>query len=169
MCKVRMFCDIRQQALTRPKWDDVHQVDDMRITSYSARYYLNPPEFNCQTAFPVNVTTRLQKSGAGWVNGMWKTDVESDLRGINRTGARVRCGGQYNPDKNSVNAVTYANAEDINVPQTANRLVNPPCTLRASGVNRWDYPLRNPQESFETPFDMLIPSRTLDKEKCRKH
>jgi len=164
-----MSCDIRQQALTRPKWDDVHQIDDMRITSYASRYFLNPPEMNCQTAFPVNPTIRIQKSGAGWVSGMWKTDVESELRGINRTGTRVRCGNLYNPDNNAVNSRGITNAEEINVPMTFNRLVNPPCTLRATGVNRWDYPLRNPQETFETPFDTLIPSRSLDKERCKKH
>ena len=164
-----MQCDIRQQALTRSKFDDVHQIDDMRITSYAARYYLSPPEFNCQTTFPVNSTTRIQKSGAGWVNGMWKTDIESDLRGINRTGVRVRCGGQYNPDTNQVNNINVTNADDMNFPMTFNRLSNPPCTLRATGVNRWDFPLRNPQESFETPFDTFIPSRSLDKERCKKH
>lgn len=33
---------VKQQALTRPKFDDFHQVDDARITSYSLRYYVNP-------------------------------------------------------------------------------------------------------------------------------
>lgn len=165
-----MACDIRQQALTRSKWDDVHQIDDMRITSYAARYFLNPPEFNCQTAFPINPTTRIQKSGASWLAGTWKTDIESDLRGINRVSDRVRCGpGQYDADKNVMNNIAVVNAEDVNIPMTFNRLSNPPCTLRATGVNRWDFPLRNPQETYETPFDMLIPSRSIDKEKCRKH
>jgi hypothetical protein len=160
---------IRQQALTRPRFDDVHQIDDMRITSYAARYYLNPPEFNCQTAFPMNSTVRIQKSGASWRSGMWKTDVESDLRGINRTTVRDRCGGQYNPDTNIMNNASVGNADDMNFPMNFNRLNNPPCTLRATGINRWDYPLRNPQETFETPFDTFIPSRTLDKERCKRH
>jgi hypothetical protein len=162
-------CEVRQQALTRSKNDDHHQIDDMRITSYAARYYLNPPEMNCQTAYPTDVTTRLQKSGASWMQGIWKTDIESDLRGINRVGGRARCGGEYNPDTNAVNNIAVVNAPDVSVPMNFNRLNNPPCTLRATGVNRWDYPLRNPQETFETPFDTFIPSRLNDKEKCRRH
>ena len=76
-------CYTTQQALTRPRNDPFHQVDDMRITSYASRYYLNRPATNCPTTFPVNVTTRIQASGASWPQGKWKTDVESDLRRIN--------------------------------------------------------------------------------------
>ena len=68
-------CYTRQQALTHLRNDPFHQVDDMRITSYAARYYLNPPAKNCPTTFPSDVTTRIQYSGASWVEDEWKTDV----------------------------------------------------------------------------------------------
>jgi hypothetical protein len=61
------------------------------------------------------------------------------------------------------------NAEDENVPQTFARLVDPPCTLRATGWNRWQPLFHNPQETFETPFDFFIPSRDIDKEKYNTH
>jgi hypothetical protein len=150
--------------MTRPRHDPFHQVDDMRITSYSARYYLNPPAMNCPTTFPVNATTRIQKSGASWVEGEWKTDVESDLKGISRLGSKIRCSPEYSDSK-----PTLAHAEDENVPQTFARLANPPCTLRATGWNRWDTLFHNPQETFETPFDFFIPSRDVDKEKYNTH
>jgi hypothetical protein len=168
--------NVRQQALTRPKFDDHHQVDDMRITSYAARYYLNPPEHNCQTVFPVNATARIQASGNSWVAGQWKTDVESDLRGINRLGNRIRCDEpgaadrtHYNPVTNRMNNLPLETAPDQNFTQTFNRLNNPPCTLRATGWNRWIPLLHNPQETFEQPFDYFIPSRLLDKERCKTH
>jgi hypothetical protein len=62
----------------------------MRITSYSARYQLEKPEHNCPTSFPAEPTIRLQYSGASWLQGQWKTDVESDLKNINRLGTRVK-------------------------------------------------------------------------------
>jgi hypothetical protein len=111
----------------------------------------------------VNATTRLQKSGASWVEGEWKTDVESDLKGISRLGSKIRCISDY-PDSKPL-----AHAEDENVPQTFARLSNPPCTLRATGWNRWDTLFHNPQETFETPFDFFIPSRDLDKDKYNTH
>ena len=99
-----MALSVKQQALTRGKFDDFHQADDMRITSYALRYYLNTPESNCPASYPVDVTTRIQKSGASWPVGKWKTDVESDLKGINRMGSRLRVDSRlYNPDTNVMN------------------------------------------------------------------
>ena len=163
-------CYTTQQALTRPRNDPFHQVDDMRITSYASRYYLNAPATNCPTTFPVNATTRIQASGASWPQGKWKTDVESDLKGISRLGTKIRCDAmQYNPDQNECNQTNLAHAQDENIPLTFARLVDPPCTLRATGWNRWQPLIHNPQETFETPFDFFIPSRNLDKEKYNTH
>lgn len=165
-----MALSVKQQALTRPKFDDFHQADDMRITSYAARYYLNPPEANCPTSFPVNATARIQKSGDSWVAGQWRTDVESDLRGVTRLSSRVKCDtALYNPATNKMNNLPLESAKDESFPQLFQRLENPPCTLRATGWNRWIPLQHQPQLSFETPFDFFIPARTLDKERCRQH
>lgn len=167
-------CYGRQQAMTRPKWDDFHQIDDMRITSYAARYALQPPAHNCPNVFPVNPTLRLQKHGDSWPKQQWRTDVESDLRGINYLSTRVRaeepCNNtkiHYNPETNTFNNMELEHAPDESFPMNFNRLHNPPCTLRATGWNRFTPLLHNPQETFETPFDHFIPSRMLDKEKCK--
>jgi hypothetical protein len=161
---------VKQQALTRPRFDDFHQVDDNRITSYAGRYYLNPPAANCPTTFPVNATTRIQKSGDSWVNSQWRTDVESDLKSINRVGTRIRCNDiQYSPENNKFNNIPLRDAPDQDIPMTFARLVDPPCTLRATGWNRWQPLFHNPQETFETPFDFFIPSKDIDKEKYNTH
>ena len=163
-----MSCAPQQQALTRSKFDEFHQADDMRITSYAARYYLNVPNHNCPTTYVVNATTRLQLSGQSWVSGAWRTDVESDLKNINRLGTRVKC-EQYDPRTNKMNNTAYESPQDEVIPETFNRLNNPPCTLRATGWNRWISLPQQPQQTFETPFDFFIPSRTLDKERCKTH
>lgn len=161
---------IVQQALTRPRNDPFHQTDDMRITSYASRYYLNQPAMNCPTTFPMNPTTRIQKSGASWVAGEWKTDVESDLKGISRFSSKVPCESiHYHPDGNTMNQRGLEHAQDENMPHTFARLVDPPCTLRTTGWNRWQPLFHNPQENYETPFDHFIPSRDLDKEKYNTH
>ena len=165
-----MSCPTKQQAFTRNRYDDFHQVDDNRIATYASRYMLNPPAMNCPTTFPANATVRLQKSGGAWVSGQWRTDVESDLRGIGRLGTRVRCDeALYNPESNTMNQLGVANAPDQIVPLTFARLVDPPCTLRATGWNRWQPLFHNPQETFETPFDFFIPSRIQDKERYNTH
>jgi hypothetical protein len=161
---------VKQQSWTRSRFDDFHQADDMRITSYAMRYMLNPPEANCPSSFPVDATTRIQASGAGWVAGQWKTDVESDLLNINRLGSRVKCDDKlYNPETNKMNKIQYQNPKDETFPQTFNRLNNPPCTLRATGWNRWQPMPHQPQLVFETPFDFFIPARDLDKQRYKTH
>ena len=151
---------------TRPRHDNFHQEDDMRITSYSARYYLEKPEHNCPTSFPAEPTIRMQYSGASWPQGKWRTDVESDLKNINRLGTRVKNNHvQYNPDTNKINQTPLENAKDMSMGLTHQRLYNPPCTLRATGWNRWEHLPHNPQDNFETPFDFFIPSRTQSKDK----
>jgi hypothetical protein len=150
---------------TRSKYDNFHQQDDMRITSYSVRYQLEKPEHNCPSSFPAEPSIRLQYSGASWPQGQWKTDVESDLKNINRLSTRVKNNSiHYNPDRNSINVAPMENASDLTLGVTYQRLYNPPCTLRATGWNRWDSLHHNPQDNFETPFDFFIPSRTQSKD-----
>jgi len=150
---------------TRSKYDNFHQQDDMRITSYSIRYQLDKPEHNCPSSFPAEPTVRLQYSGASWLEGQWRTDIESDLKNINRLGNRVKNNIiQYNPLTNKINQIAMVDAPDVTLGGTYQRLYNPPCTLRATGWNRWDTLPHNPQDNFETPFDFFIPSRTQSKD-----
>lgn len=157
----------KQTNLTSSKWDTVHQADDQRISTYAGRYAF-VPYLNCFESFPVNATTRLQTSGNGWVSGKWRTEVESDLKGVGRPPSKWREDKLlYNPETNAINNAGYTNAPDENFPLNFNRLVNPPCTLRATGWNRWQPLFHDPQATFETPFDHFIPSRLLDKERCK--
>jgi len=146
-------------------------LDDMRITSFALRYYINPPEANCPSMYPVEPTTRIQKNnGDSWVKGQYRTDVESDLKGINRFGERLRCDSKlYNPETNKMNNIPLENAQDGSFPLNFNRLNNPPCTLRATGWNRWQPLFHDPQATFEQPFDYFIPSRDVDKERCASY
>ena len=156
--------------LTRSKWDEFHTQDDLRITSYALQYYANAPGINCPTSFPVDATTRLQKSGASWLANSWKTDVESDLKNINRMSTRVKNNEiQYNPETNQYTKAALQAAPDESFPLLFNRISNPPCTLRATGWNRWEALPHQPQLVFETPFDSFIPSRDIDKERAKTH
>jgi hypothetical protein len=163
------MCDIRQTSLTRSKWDGHHQADDSRISAYAGKYAFTPLR-NCPISFPKDVTTRIQQSGVSWPKGYWKTEVESDLKGIGRPSSRWReTSLQYNPETNPITNAPLSHATDESSPNISNRLYNPPCTLRATGWNRWDTLFHNPQDTFETPFDFYIPSRSIDKYKNRTH
>ena len=161
---------VKQQNMTRSRMDDFRMADDMRISGYSVDYYMNAPGINCPSSFPVDITTRIQHSGASWVHGQWKTDIESDLKNINRLGTRVRNNASsYNPKTNKFNRMPLEAAPDESFPQLFNRINDPPCTLRATGWNRFEGLPHNPQLTYETPFDFLIPARDQDKVRYRTH
>ena len=75
----------------------------------------------------------------------------------------------YNPETNVMNNTPLQAAPDESTPQLFQRLVNPPCTLRATGWNRFEGLPHQPQLNYETPFDFFIPARSIDKERYKSH
>ena len=57
--------------------------------------------------------------------------------------------------------------KDCNVPIEDTRLSNPPCNLRGTGINRWEWLCLNPQERVEAPFDYNISNRIVVKDNHR--
>jgi hypothetical protein len=55
-------------------------------------------------------------------------------------------------------------ARDCGTPQEASRLSNPPCTLRSTGWNRWEWLCYDPQERASVPFDYLVSNRIMVKD-----
>jgi hypothetical protein len=45
--------------------------------------------------------------------------------------------------------------------------VDPPCTARGSGWNRWEWLCQNPQEGIMLPFDNLVTTRLAAKDSYR--
>ena len=57
---------------------------------------------------------------------------------------------------------------DCNIlPQEETRISNPPCNLRGTGWNRWEWLCLNPQERIEIPFDWNISNRIVVKDNHR--
>jgi hypothetical protein len=151
---------------TRNRADDCHIVDDTRITTGAGRYVLGAPNAYCNATFAPEPTTRLQKWGDAQVETFLKTDVESDLLNLNRPTTKTAC-GSYDPNDNRMNAAPKKAANEASFPQTHARLNDPPCTLRGTGFNRWEWLCQNPQEGVMMPFDWYVPGRLLHKDAHR--
>jgi hypothetical protein len=151
---------------TRNRADDCHISDDTRITTGPGRYTLEAPNGYCNATFAPEPTTRIQKWGSAQVDTYGKTDVESDLFNINRTTSKSVC-GLYDPNDNRMNNASKKNIQESSFPQTFARLSDPPCTLRGTGWNRWQWLCENPQENVMMPFDWYIPGRILHKDAHR--
>jgi hypothetical protein len=148
----------KDRALTRYSSDLGKMVENNEISTGPGRYRLGVPNAYGNAAFVPDVTVRMQKWGASHDMSSTKTDVESDLRNLARPTTRVAC-GQYTPEQGQAVASRLTAMPEAEFPQTHGRLVDPPCTLRGSGWNRWAWLCENPQENVMMPFEWSVNTR----------
>ena len=151
------------RSMTRYKHDVGKMVENNEISTGPGRWALGVPNAYGNAAYIPDVTTINQKWGASHVMSSTKTDVESDLLNLGRPTVRTTC-GQYQPEEGAALAAKLKPMPEATFPQTASHLVDPPCTLRGTGINRWQWLDTNPQENVMVPFDYLVDSRHASKD-----
>jgi hypothetical protein len=93
-------------------------------------------------------------------------DVDSELKLINRRASS--CPTQkYLPSGKPYCSMKHFEACDRMVPREDTRISNPPCTMRSTGWNRWEWLCKNPQEKALVPFDYNINNRLVVKDNHR--
>lgn len=153
--------------MNRRTYDGCKTSDDLRVTTGPGRYQLDAPPKYCNAAFAPEPTVRQQFWGASLNSAYIKTDVESDLLNLNRPNTRTVC-DQYDPENNDVNKTADTlSVKEASFPQTHTRLVDPPCTGRSTGWNRWEWLCDNPQETVMVPFDNMVTTRLQQKDQFR--
>jgi hypothetical protein len=144
------------RSMTRYKHDVAKMVENNEISTGLGRWALGAPNVYGNAAFVPNPTIRQQKWGASHDMSSTKTDVESDLLGLGRPSVRTVC-GQFQAGTDAARILTPM--PEVSFPRTYERLVDPPCTLRASGWNRWEWLGQDPQENVMMPFEHGVDSR----------
>lgn len=157
---------LQNQSWNRRMYDGCKSTDDLRLSTGPGRYQLDAPPKYCNATYAPEPTIRQQKWGASMNNTYTKTDVESDLFNINRPPTKNVC-NQYNPTTNKVDAASTNPVKEESFPQTFSRLVDPPCNLRSSGWNRWEWLCQNPQDGVMMPFDNMVTTRLQQKDQFR--
>jgi hypothetical protein len=145
------------RSMTRYKHDLNKMVENNEISTGPGRWALGVPNAYGNAVFAPDPTVRQQKWGASHDMSSTKTDVESDLRNLGRPTTRSAC-GQWDPTAPGAQRQLTAMPE-ADFPMTHGRLVDPPCTLRGSGWNRWEWLCQNPQENAMIPFEWGVDSR----------
>jgi hypothetical protein len=148
------------RSMTRIRHDTSKMVENNEISTGVGRWSLEAPNSYGNGVYVPDYTTRLQKWGASHDMSSTKTDVESDLRNLGRPTVRAVC-GQYDPTKD-VRVLTPM--PEASFPQSDARQFDPPCTLRGSGFNRWEWLCQNPQENVMIPFEWAVDSRHAAKD-----
>jgi hypothetical protein len=135
---------------------------------YMLRTPANDSE-ECGRDIPSDPSIRWQHWGPGFCEFGSAIDVSSELRGLNYKNT-LCAAEQYYPGrptpatKNACNAKGKQNPRDCTAPTEATRLSNPPCTLRGTGWNRWEWLCYDPQDKAVVPFDYLVSNRLMSKD-----
>ena len=131
-----------------------------------------PPNVN-EICFAESPQVRLQKSGVSIDPNTPLIDIDSEL--LNLTRSSTNCPSKkYIPDGSQC-GMTNPKDEEKNLKHGKNcyfdvedtRLSNPPCTLRGTGWNRWEWLCLDPQERVHIPFDYNINNRLVVKDNHR--
>lgn len=90
-------------------------------------------------------------------------DVDSELLGITRKYGRCRT----EPDDSYAENAPLKDCSDPFLDPENTKLSNPPCTLRGTGWNRWEWLCTNPQDTAILPFRTNIDNKLLARDNHR--
>lgn len=114
-------------------------------------------------AFPTSPYVRLEKTGGSTCASAPLIDVDSELLGLHRSASKC-------PDSRFKEE--FCNSEPLGdwgefLSPEETKLSNPPCTLRGTGWNRWEWLCRNPQEKALIPFETEIQNKLVVRDNHR--
>jgi hypothetical protein len=131
-------------------------------------YVLHTPWPNCNPCFQGDPRVSLGTTGAATCAPSALVDVDSELIGITRRASRNPA-ELYKPGGPPVCASTALPdcAARAWLPVEDTRLSNPPCTLRGTGWNRWEWLCQDPQRNALMTMDININSQLVAKDNHR--
>jgi hypothetical protein len=147
-------------AFTKTLYDKSLYEDSVKRSQRVGQYRLEQPLFFNKAPYPDDVRIG-NPSGPATTNFQNRVDLESDLKGYTRPPSKELV-NQHNPGNNSYRLYNH-NIVNFNVNETI--LENPPCTLRGTGYNRWDWLPINPQKAVTTEFNHMVDTRQLEKDR----
>jgi hypothetical protein len=133
-------------------------------------YMLGRPANDCAPCgkdIPVDPHLRWQSWGPGFCEPGSVVDVGSELLGLpylnTKCAEKQYVPGKYVPKEACAAPGKYP-VRACSAPTESTRLSNPPCTLRSTGWNRWEWLCYDPQDKAVVPFDYEVSGRILIKD-----
>lgn len=156
---------------TRLSYDPCTYKHNLKQSVGSADYMLNTPRPDCNACFPLDPSIRLSNSvrsseGISVCDNMPLIDVDSELKLISRRASSCPL-QKFIPTGKPFCSIRNFKACDRLVPREDTRISNPPCTMRSTGVNRWEWLCKDPQEKALVPFDFNVNNRLVVKDNHR--
>lgn len=146
---------------TRLSHDSCSYTEKLKRTIGPGLYALDTPYndcTNCPKTLPDDPALRFQSYGPNTCTAGTSVDDSSELLGLNYR--KTKCNGSdYVPGKYKSNGAcavgSTKNPRECLVPREDTRLSNDVSTLRATGINRWEWLCCDPQERAIEKFDRI--------------
>jgi len=155
------------------RYDQCSYEEKLRRSVGPGMYMLTTPADDkgesCKQDIPADPYLRYQSWGPNSCPPGSAVDDGSELLGINYKSSKcdkdAYTPGKYNSRGACAPAGTApARKPNCSTPQENTRLSNPPCTLRATGWNRWEWLCWDPQDKALIPFEWNTSYRTVVKD-----
>ena len=150
--------------------DDPSQIRQALVqTTGPARYvFARPvPDPHTRARVPIDPRASTQGMPVSTCKGVPLVDVDSDLIGITRRYGKCS-DAKYDPRRNrlkcDVKPLIFTRGVATPLDTEDCRLQNPPCTLRGTGINRFQWLCEDPQNAALQPFSTAIDYRTIAKD-----
>lgn len=151
--------------------DSCSYQEKLRRSVGPGMYMLGTPANDCSPCgqdVPADPYLRWQNWGPGFCASGSAVDDGSELLGLNYKNSKCNKDA-YAPGKYSTKGVCHApdvhkNPRMCMAPTEDTRLSNPPCTLKCTGWNRWEWLCYDPQERAIIPFEWNVSNRIVVKD-----
>ena len=153
-------------SFNRLPYDSCSYTHSLQESMKSGEYILNTPmNGNNEPCFYDDPYLRMDKNGVSVCKDKALIDVDSELLGLNVKNSKCPTKKFQPSNEPFCNKTTLKKCEFLSREDT--RLNNPPCTLRGTGWNRWEWLCENPQDSAIIPFETDVNYRMVVKENHR--
>ena len=145
---------------TRMKYDNNAYQEQLERSSFPGFYKLGTPYNDCEECkqyIPNDPYLRYQSYGQNTCTMKIAVDDSSELYGLNYKNSKCNKDA-YAPNSYISTGCVPKVLNDVrkcSTPTESCRLSNPPCTLRETGINRYDPLCWNPQEKAIETFDRI--------------
>tara|TARA_B110000967_G_C18816741_1_gene526517 strand:+ start:623 stop:1249 length:627 start_codon:yes stop_codon:yes gene_type:complete len=158
-------------SFNRLDYDKCSYKQEISESIGPGEYQLNTPFISCDDCYNRDPQIIMQRSGASVAKNMPMIDVDSELININRKLSNCSNDSfipKFNKEGEIDNSIEVVNFKNCDMPTTENTLLsNPPCNLKGTGWNRWEWLCQDPQAKVEIPFDYNISNRMVFKDNHR--
>lgn len=153
-------------SFTKLSYDTCAYSTSLKESVGVGNYMLNTPETNCDNnCFFQSPYVRLDKQNVATCKNKELIDVDSELLGLNIKSTKCPKEKEFDPAYCENNKLK--DCDNIFLSPEDTKISNPPCTLRGTGWNRWEWLCTNPQNKAIMPFETGIQNRIIVKDNHR--